>query len=146
VLFERAVAVKMTQWLAMPPEWGPVVAGALVAATVAPLRGWVEKATNNLVARFLPVDMIAGGARRETTIALCDLSGYTALSGRDEKQALLVAALLAQRALRAASSQGGRVVKGMGDAVLLEFEDARRACLALRELHASFPGAAEAVG
>ena len=146
VLLERAVTVKLTQWLSLPAETGPLVAGALVAATVAPVRTRVERMTQSLSSRFMPLDVIAGGRKQQATIALSDLSGYTAMAEKDEKQALLLAALLQQRAARVASTHGGRVVKSMGDAVLFEFEEPARACAALRELHAGFGGAAEALG
>lgn len=146
VIFERAVALKVAHWMSLPSEWGPILAGALAAGTLAPVRSATERAVNDLVARYLPPDAIASGQRRDCAVGLCDLSGYTALSGSDEKQALLLAALLQQKAARIAAARRGRVVKSMGDAVLLDFPDPRDACEALQDLHAQFPLAAIELG
>jgi adenylate cyclase len=77
---------------------------------------------------------------------MSDLTGYTALSARDEKQALLLAALLHRNAERVASAHHGRLVKSIGDAVMLEFPDARNAARALMALHGDFPAACHALG
>ena len=146
VVLERAVALKVAAWLSLPEEWGPLLAGGLAAATIAPVRGTAERAINALVARYLPPDFIASGERRSCAVALSDLSGYTALSATDERSALLHAALLQQKAARIAAALKGRVVKSMGDAVLMEFPDARAACDALYRLHAEMPAAAAEVG
>lgn len=146
VLLERAVAMKAVQMMSLSAEWGPLVAGALAAATIAPVRGATEKAVNGLVLRYLPVDSIATGKRRTSAIALCDLSGYTALSDVDQKKALLHAALLQQKAARVCAGRGGRVVKSMGDAVLMEFEQPAAACAAMTDLHAQVPSAAGELG
>jgi class 3 adenylate cyclase len=146
VVLERAVALKLAAWLSLPDEWAPILAGGLAAATIAPVRGTAERAINSLVARYLPPDFIASGERRTCVVALCDLSGYTALSATDERSALLHAAVLQQKAAKVAASHGGRVVKSMGDAVLMEFADARAACDALHRLHAEMPAAVGQVG
>ena len=146
VVLERAVAIQVTEWLSLPAEWGPIIAGALAAGTIAPIRGTTQKAIDALVSRYLPPDIIASGERRACAVALSDLSGYTALSGTDERAALLQAALLQQQAARIAGTLGGRVVKSMGDAVLLEFVDAAQACDALQLLHVQMPAAARQIG
>ena len=146
ILVERAAALKITQWLSMAPETGPLVAGALVATTISPVRSRTEKVVNRLASRFLPVDALIGGERKAASVAMSDLSGYTALSAQDEKRALLLAALLQQQAARVAEKHHGRVVKSMGDAVMLEFESACDACAALEALHTAFPVAALAIG
>lgn len=146
VLVERAVALQAVQWLGWPPETGAVLAGALVAATVAPLKGRVELLLNVLVTRFLPLDALVQGERKAQSIVLSDLTGYTALSARDERQAMLVAALLQRKAQSLMAVHGGRLVKSMGDAVLLAFDDAAAAARVLAALHREFGPAAIAVG
>ena len=146
VLIERAVAVRVVQWLGLPSDTGPVIAGALVAATIAPVRQHAENSVTALVGRFLPIEQLMDGERKRVAVAMSDLSGYTALSVRDEKQALLIAALLHRNASVISQAHGGRMVKSIGDAVMLEFPDADSAAAALTRLHAEFPAACRAMG
>jgi adenylate cyclase len=57
-----------------------------------------------------------------------------------------VAALLQRQAAMQCEAHGGRIVKTMGDAVLLAFDDAARAGNALAGLHREYPTAARALG
>lgn len=146
VLIERAVAIRLVHWLGLPPDTGFLLAGALVAGTFAPMRHSAEKSMTRMVSHWLPVESAMNGERRNVVVAMSDLSGYTALSARDEKQALLLAALLHRLAERVAKDHHGRLVKSIGDAVMLEFPDATGASGALAALHAEFPAAARAIG
>lgn len=146
VLLERTVAAKIASWLGLSPDSGALIAGAAVASTIVPVRNRTEKAVNGLVGRWLPLDSVIEGERRSLAVAISDLSGYTALSSRDEKQALLLAALLQRQAARLVQSHGGRIVKSMGDAVLFAFEDVPTAARVLSALHRDFRPAAEQLG
>jgi class 3 adenylate cyclase len=66
---------------------------------------------------------------------MSDLSGYSALAASNERQSLLVAAVLAQQASACVADHNGRLVKTMGDAALMEFTDAREALAAVEALH-----------
>ena len=146
ILIERTVALKIVAFFEMPADAGALLAGAVVAASIAPVKNRAEKAVNIFVARFLPLDSMIEGERKTLVVALSDLSGYTLLSSRDEKQALLLAALLQRQAAKLTDKHGGRVVKSMGDAVLFAFDDATTAARVLSALHRDFPGAAEQLG
>ena len=146
VFFERIVAFKIIAFFNLSPEAGTVIAGGAVAATVAPIKNHAQKAINTFVGRFLPLDSIIEGERRNVVIALSDLSGYTLLSSRDEKQAMLLAALLQRQAGKLTKVHGGRVVKSMGDAVMFAFDDAPTAAKVLAALHRDFAPAAEQFG
>lgn len=146
VLVERTVALKIVAYFNLSPDTGALIAGASVAATVAPIKNHAEKAINAFVGRFLPLDSMIEGERKTIAVALSDLSGYTELSSRDEKQALLMAALLQRQAQKITAAHGGRVVKAMGDAILFAFDDAPAAVKALTVLHRDFGMAAEQVG
>ena len=146
ILIERTVALKIVAFFEMPADAGALLAGAAVAASIAPVKNRAEKAVNMFVARFLPLDSMIEGERKTLVVALSDLSGYTLLSSRDEKQALLLAALLQRQAAKLTDMHGGRVVKSMGDAVLFAFDDATTAARVLLALHRDFPGAAEQLG
>ena len=77
---------------------------------------------------------------------ISDISGYTALSARDEKQAMLLAALLQRQAVKISEPLGGRMVKSMGDAVILAFPGAESAVRAMDSLHRDFAAGALALG
>ena len=67
-----------------------------------------------------------------TAIAFVDLTGYTSLTERlGDEAAALAAARLAALADECARQHGGRVVKLLGDGVLLRFEDPPTAVLAV---------------
>jgi class 3 adenylate cyclase len=94
----------------------------------------------------LPLEVLADGRRVQRVVAITDLSGYTALSATDESRALLLGALLKRLGDRAAQRNGGKLIKSMGDAVMLTFASAGSALAAVRELHGEFDPAASAVG
>jgi class 3 adenylate cyclase len=145
LLVERYVAVKLVAWLSLPADSGAVLAGAAIAATFLPLRRATERTVTRIAERYLPLAAIAGGARVEKTVLICDLSGYTALSARDEPRALLLGALLKRQGERFAAANGGRLVKSMGDAVMVTFTDNAAATRAALSLHRDFATAADAV-
>ena len=146
LVLERYVAVQVVEWLGLPRETGLVAAGAVIAATFVPVRKVVERGVTRLAERYLPLEVVADGARVDRVVAITDLSGYTALSAIDEPRALLLGALLKRQGDRVASRYGGRLVKSMGDAVMLTFASAGSALAAVRELHAAFVPAADAIG
>lgn len=146
VLLERAVAMKIVAWFQLPQESGALIAAAAVAGTLAPVRSTAERSITAFVSRYLPLDSLIEGQRRTLAVVISDISGYTALSARDEKQAMLLAALLQRQANKAAGAFEGRVVKSMGDAVILAFDSAASAARAIATLHHEFAAAAPLVG
>ena len=79
---------------------------------------------------------------RPPAIAFVDLAGFTTLTERrgDEAAAKTAAGLL-ELAEAAGRPEGGRVVKELGDGVLLRFPDAERALRAVREIVGSMADA-----
>jgi class 3 adenylate cyclase len=146
ILLERTVAMKISGWLSLSPDSGALIAGATVAATMMPVRRRTETVVTALFTRWLPLESAIQGECRPLAVAISDLSGYTALSSRDERQALLMAALLQRQAAVLTAEHGGRVVKFMGDAVLFAFEDAMTATRVLSALHSGFAPAARQLG
>lgn len=146
VLLERTVAMKISGWLDLSADSGALIAGATVAATMIPVRRRTEKVVTALFTRWLPLESAIQGECRPLAVAISDLSGYTALSSRDERQALLMAALLQRQAIVLTAEHGGRIVKSMGDAVLFAFEDAATAARVLSALHRGFAAAARQLG
>ena len=146
ILLERTVALKIVAFFNLSPDMGALIAGAAVAGTIAPVKSRVEKTLNSFVGRFLPLDSLIEGERKVIAVAISDLSGYTALSAQDEKQALLLAALLQRQATKLTEAHGGRIVKSMGDAVMFAFDDADTAITVLTALHRDFAPAAEQLG
>lgn len=74
-----------------------------------------------------------------STIAFADLAGFTGPRGRDERAAHRAAELLIIAARAVCGGRDLRVVKSMGDAVMIEGPDAYGMAEALFELHAAFP-------
>lgn len=146
VFVERVVALKVVAWLQLPPDTGAVLAGALIATTFVPLRAVVSRQVHRLAERWLPLAVVAEGEVVQRTVAITDLSGYTALASRDGEQARLQSAALKRAAQVALDAHGGRLVKSLGDAVMLVFERPAQALAVVRQVHAAFPGMATALG
>ena len=146
VLLERAVAMKVVEWFDLPPQTGAIAAGAAIAATFQPIRRFAEPWATTWVARLMPTAMLAGGIRHEAAVAVTDISGYTALSARDEQSALLASALVQKEARRQAETHGGRFVKSTGDGAILQFHTADEAMRAMRAIHDAVTRGAAALG
>ena len=145
VVLERAVAMKIVAWLQLPNETGALIAAGAVAS-LAPVRTTVQRALNGFVSRYLPLESLMQGERKQVAVVISDISGYTALSARDEKQAMLLAALLQRHAQKLAEGFDGRVVKSMGDAVIIAFDSASSAVHAMEALHREFAATAPVLG
>lgn len=145
VLIERSIAVRLARWWGLAPQTGYVTAGAIVAATFQPLRKYAEKNVTRFVERVMPATMLSSGTRRTLAVAVVDITGYTALSARDEQSALVASALVQKEARRLADSTGGRVVKSTGDGVIMAFADPGKAIDAITALHRSVRASAAAL-
>src|SRR5215469_6480943 len=146
VFIERLVATRVVLWMHLPPQTGYVTAGAIVAATFQPIRKRMEKWVNRFVERVLPETLLASGRRGLAAVSVVDLSGYTALTAKDEPSALLASALLQKEAHLIADARGGRVVKSTGDGVIMAFRDARECLTGVEELHRAVAVRAAALG
>jgi class 3 adenylate cyclase len=145
VLIERAVAMKLVDFFNLPPQSGLIAAGAVVAATFQPMRKFTEKWATAWTARLMPTSILAGGTRHEGAVAVVDISGYTALSAKDEQSALLASALVQKDARRVAEAHEGCFVKSTGDGAILRFHTADEAMRAIRELHGAVARGAAAL-
>ena len=142
VFAERSIALYAVGWFGLPPKTGLITASAIVAATFQPIRKRSEKYVTRFVERILPATLLASGERRILAVAVVDISGYTALSARDEQSALVASALVQKEAKRLADIHGGRMVKSTGDGAILCFKEAAACLAAIRELHRAFVSAA----
>jgi class 3 adenylate cyclase len=138
VACEGALSSQVVTRFGMPDETGGLLAGVLTALAFVPLRGFVDRRVDRAVKRLLPPEAVIGSERKELVIVFADLSGYTRLSEIDEPEALMIASVLHQCAHRAASRHAGIVVKTLGDAVLLRFDDPRCALDAIGRLHVEY--------
>lgn len=117
----------------MPSTTAIIVAGSVVGISFSPIRRRTEVLVKTLVERLMPAEIMASGRRERVTIAFVDLSGYTSLSDTDERSALVLAAGFHKELTKATTRLGGRVVKKIGDALLLEFRSNDDALRAIRE-------------
>lgn len=146
ILVERTIALKIAGLLGLGRDYGMLIAGAAVTAGFAPVRNRAETVVRQFVSRYMPLEAIMDGRRCVQVIAISDLTGFTTLSGKDEKQALLLAALLQKLASKLVGIHGGTIVKSMGDAILFRFDDATTCRVVLTKLHQDFAPAADQFG
>ena len=145
VFIERSVAFRLALLMHLPQQTSFVAAGAIVAATFQPIRRYTERNVNRFVERVLPATVLASGKRLTAAVGVVDISGYSALSARDEQAALVASALVQKEARRLADRHGGRVVKSTGDGVIFCFEAADPALTAVLELHSAVATGAAAL-
>jgi hypothetical protein len=68
LLAERAIAQFATGWLGARTDTGALIAGVLVTLSFMPLRRIVSAAMDRLAARFIPLDEIAQGERKQSRV------------------------------------------------------------------------------
>ena len=124
------------------PDQNPTIGGA---ALIRDLHAWLqerhfEQALNERIIGAFEGGLVRSGrlpARPEVPVAVAfvDLTGYTTLTERlGDEAAAATAARLAALADACAQAFGGRVVKLLGDGVLLRFDDPRTAVRAVVDL------------
>jgi len=143
VALEGIASAGVVRGIGLSSQTGALIAGSIVALVFNPARHRVEKGVERLINHLRPAGLLAEGKRYEAAVMFSDLSGYTALSARDEKAALTVAALFHKEARRAAEAFGGRLVKTIGDAALTLFPDSASALSALSRVHERFRAGTE---
>jgi adenylate cyclase len=146
VVVERYVALKLVKAFDLPPDTGAIVAGGVIAATFVPIRRGVTRLVTRLAERWLPVSAVVDGERVFRAVAITDLSGYTALAATDDAAARMQSGVLKRAAQLATEKHGGRIVKTLGDAVMMVYETSRGAALAVRQIHQSFPAMVAPLG
>jgi class 3 adenylate cyclase len=138
VLIERLAVQYAARILGLSDEAGWVVAAAIACAAGLHLRKFVDRALEKYLDWLSEPRDLADGKRVQAVVVFSDLSGFTKLSAEDERSALIAAALLHKVARKAGASHRGRLVKTIGDAVLLQFAVADEAIAATREIHAVY--------
>ncbi|MDX2218343.1 MAG: adenylate/guanylate cyclase domain-containing protein [Burkholderiales bacterium] len=146
VVLERLAAGWLVRRLGLSSETALLVIGALVAASFFPIRHWSEGKIKLLFDRYLSPENFADGERATAAVVFSDLTGYSALAARNESEAHLTAALFHRSAKLHVASHAGRLVKTIGDAVMLTFPDANSALEATRTIHADYLTKAATVG
>ena len=145
VLIERLAAGLFAEWFGLSTVDALTLVAILTAVVVYPMRRVAESFIHGLMERWQADTVIAKGERKEASVVFADLSGYTRLTEQDEQAALLMAGVFHRDAHQAARQHGGRVIKTIGDAVMLEFSDADAAWGGIETLRATFASHIEAL-
>lgn len=128
-LIESSISNIIGDMLGASRGTGGLVAGGIVALTSVPLHRVLERRVSRFIERMLPATTLANeGQRKNAIIVFSDIVGYTATSAEDPSTALTLAALFHKQARASAEQLGGRMVKRLGDAVLIEFRIVASAC------------------
>ena len=138
VVLERLLATAIAGWLNVSAVNALTIVAAITAAFVYPARHLIETRVKGALERWHAANAIADGVRREAVIVFADLSGYTALTERNEREALIMAAIFHRDAQRIGAAQGGKLIKTIGDAVMLSFPEVDAALRAVIELKRAF--------
>jgi class 3 adenylate cyclase len=145
VVIERLIANAIADWMGISAVNALTIVGAVTAAVVYPMRSWLEARVRWAMEGWQSAHAIVDGRRRDAVIVFADLSGYTALTERNEREALMMAAMFHRDSQQAARDHRGVLVKTIGDAVLLRFDDAQAAVAATQQLEREFRKHAEAM-
>ena len=145
VLVERVLAGVVAGWAGISAANAFTLVAIVTAVVVLPLRTWLERRIRDAIERWQPANALADGARRDAVIVFADLSGYTALTERNEREALIMAAVFHRNAQVSARANHGQLIKTIGDAAMLRFERAEDAHRATTELQRDFRAHIEAM-
>jgi class 3 adenylate cyclase len=146
VAIEGFLSAYIVDLLGFPQQAGGWLAGSAVALLFSRVRDRVEKHTNRLVDRLIPATALAESERRAATIVFSDLVGFTRAAAEDEARALTSASLFHAASRESAERHQGRLVKTIGDAVLLEFANPHNSVMAALDLRLRYEQAAAALG
>ena len=134
VVVERIAASLLTRWLDVSAGSAFTLVGIFTAACIFPMRTWAERLIKRIVERWQSTYLLADGIREEAVIVFADLSGYTALTEKNEREALILAAIFHRDADRVAEAYRGRLIKTIGDAVMLRFSNVDDAYAGTKQL------------
>jgi class 3 adenylate cyclase len=134
VVLERLLAALVGDWLGNSTENALTLIAAVTASVVYPARSYIETRVRRVVEDWQASHAIAEGERREAVIVFADLTGYTALTERNEREALIMAAIFHRDAQGVAKARRGHLIKTIGDAVMLRFGEVDDAVGAIRDL------------
>lgn len=131
---EAAVADLVLESFRIGTGWAPLIAGASVAVVAKPLYHVLETGVGHFID-----DKMAASSRRKAlaqqgSVVFCDIVGFTALTESDRAAALAGAGLMRGIAQKEAEIASGRLVKTIGDAVLLAFPDPKTAVRASKRI------------
>jgi class 3 adenylate cyclase len=146
VVAERYVVAAIVQALGLSHDVTWAVAGLVAGGVVVPARRIVDSGVRTLIDRITPATDLADGEPMDAAVVFSDLSGFTALSARDERAGIVAASLLHKMAREVARERRGRLVKTVGDATVMEFESADDAVAATHALHERYAKGSEVLG
>ena len=132
--------------LGAPAGASSVLAGGTVAIAFGPLRSTFKRRIDHWVEEKLPATILAEAPRHRAIIIFSDIVGYSALTSENEDDALTMMSVFHRAARKVVDQYKGRLVKTMGDGVLMEFKDAPSAVTASQHLASSFGDACETLG
>lgn len=130
----------------LPANTGGLLAGGTIAIAFRPVKGKVKKRIDIFFDKRIPITILAESPRRNAFVVFSDLVGYTKISSLDENLALKLLALFHKTALRISYIYHGRLVKTIGDAVLIEFKDSKDTLSGILELIRTFNTTSEIMG
>lgn len=145
VALEGALTSLAVVRFGLPDQVAGLMAGSTVAVFFGPIRNQVERLSSSLVRALMPADALASGTRVSAVIIAADLAGFTPLTQRHETTALTLVSLFHAAARNAAAHHGGRLVKTMGDGVLLSLPTADAAVTAAVQMTRQFRATAAAL-
>lgn len=119
-------------------QTGAIITGTMAAVLFGPVRNKVEDKVESFIDRILPVSALSEGKRRTSAIVFNDISGYTAISEQDENAAFMLVSVIHQVGTKAALEYKGRVVKTIGDAIMMEIPSVEGALAAAKKLHKNY--------
>lgn len=138
LILQAIFSSQLVASLGMSEESGAFMAGILAALIFDPVKTRVEGRVKLVVDRWLPPEAMLEATRAPAAVVFNDLSGYSALMERDQDAALALAAIFHNESQSAAAKFKGRVVKTLGDTVLMEFADAADAMKAVVQVHRNY--------
>ncbi|MGJ8663605.1 MAG: adenylate/guanylate cyclase domain-containing protein [Marinicella sp.] len=138
VAIEGVLSTQAVLQFGLHDQTAAIVTGTLTAVMFGPVRNKMEVSVDGFINRILPISALSEGKRRTSAVVFNDLSSYTKVSEEHEDAALMLVSIIHQVGAKAALEFNGRVVKTIGDAIMLEFPSADDALKAVKQLHTKY--------
>jgi len=123
-VLQNVMLVQLADGLGISSGVSTWIAAGSITAIWTPFHKRIRVRTNNILDSIMPLTALVTAPKRTSVIVFSDLVGYSRLSVVEPITALTLVTLLDRAAHQVTRANQGRVVKTLGDGVMLEFSNA----------------------
>ena len=134
VLLEGTIASLFSAYIQLPGQASAVVAGAISALFIGRIKGSVDEFVDRRLQRYIPETEVTSSQNRLAAVVFSDLKDFSKLIKQDSERAESLLRHFQNESKTVAELHNGRLIKLIGDSLILEFVDPEKAIEALKEI------------